>query len=526
MSGGKVTSPIRPLSRAILQIVCACAIPAVLVAMAAIYYHYSTMREDIVASSVRRTTAAAAHIDSVLSGVQIGLFTLSESAHLDSGDLRRFHAQAKNVVAYLNVAQSIYIVDRTGQQLANTLRPFGTVLPKSANQDFVERIVRDRKPHVSDLFVGAVSKKPMVAIGVPVLKNGEVVAVLAATINPDVLSEILVRQYLPVDWVISIQDSTGRFVARSRQIDRFIGQPAAPDLVRALSSKKSGTLQGVTKDGIVVLAAYTHLRNSGWSLAVGIHKGKLLDELHWTIAAALVAVFLISAIGFSVAIRIADRMKREISGLVPLAEALSRAEPVHPYACRFGETNEVVRALQLASDRLCQSEHKAFHDPLTGLANRQMMHSILPRYQSLCIRNSSCLSLLYVDLDGFKAVNDTFGHQAGDEVLCAAASRMSGSTRRSDVCIRIGGDEFIVILPETDEVAARVIGQKLVDLLSAPIDTSAGVATISASIGVACLPGGVGMIEDLLAKGDAAMYEAKRAGKRQVSCSSPLEVIV
>ena len=490
--------------------------------MVAIYYHYSSIRDELYASAVRRTTAVAAHVDSVLSGVEIGLLTLSESANLENGDLKRFHGQAKKVVEHLNVVQNIYVVDRNGQQIMNTLRPFGATLPQSANLDFVRQVITEKKVKTSDLFIGAVSGKPLVAIGVPVFKDGQVLYVLAATIQPRVLSAVLIRQYLPIDWVIAIQDSKARFIARSRHIDQFVGQPVPPDLARALSGKQTGTLQGVTKEGVVVVAAYTHLRRFGWSLAVGVHKEKLLNDLNWTIASALVAVFLISAVGFSVAMRIARRIKSEIVGLVPLAEALSRAEAVHPYRCQFAETNEVVQALQSASERLCEAEYKAFHDPLTGLPNRQMMHSILPRYQSLCIRNKTSLSLLYIDLDGFKAVNDTLGHQAGDDILCAAARRMLGAVRKSDVCIRLGGDEFVIILPETEKAAAQAIRQKFVDLLSIPIDTSAGNAQISASIGVASLPAGVGQLDDLLARGDIAMYEAKRSGKRQVTCSSIL----
>ncbi len=129
-------------------------------------------------------------------------------------------------------------------------------------------------------------------------------------------------------------------------------------------------------------------------------------------------------------------------------------------------------------------------------------------------RNGSKLALLFVDLDGFKSVNDTCGHDAGDAVLCAAASRMLARLRASDTVARIGGDEFLILLPDMkDAAAAGPIARSLIESLSAPYPACGNTVSIGASIGIAIYPDDGLTGAELRRMADAAMYEAKRHGK-------------
>ena len=154
-------------------------------------------------------------------------------------------------------------------------------------------------------------------------------------------------------------------------------------------------------------------------------------------------------------------------------------------------------------------------DALTGLLNRrgflQELQASISRHQ----RTGQKAALLYLDLDGFKRINDTLGHERGDQVLRQVSSQLKGCLRPYDRLARIGGDEFTVILDSLGSPAeAASVAQKLVHQVS----DQAGEGDLSGlgvSIGIACLPTDGDTVEDLLRAADTAMYEAKRGGRRQ-----------
>lgn len=150
---------------------------------------------------------------------------------------------------------------------------------------------------------------------------------------------------------------------------------------------------------------------------------------------------------------------------------------------------------------------RAGSDELTGLANRATFFAGLERVQEAGVTTS----VVYLDLDGFKAVNDTHGHLVGDEVLRQVAARLRSARRERDLCARLGGDEFAVMLPRTDRAAAEAIGRRLEALVSAPITTSAGMVMVGASWGVGTSDRETGPDQELVGRADAAMYAVKRA---------------
>lgn len=162
--------------------------------------------------------------------------------------------------------------------------------------------------------------------------------------------------------------------------------------------------------------------------------------------------------------------------------------------------------------------HQAQHDALTSLPNRILFLDRLDTALERAERHQECFALLYVDIDGFKPVNDNHGHSVGDEVLRQIGQRLAKAVRKTDTVARLGGDEFAVILEEVaSERAALQVGLKLCDALAAPyaLDLPDGLVTvrIGASIGVAVFPDHGRARNDLINAADAAMYRAKRNGK-------------
>ena len=162
--------------------------------------------------------------------------------------------------------------------------------------------------------------------------------------------------------------------------------------------------------------------------------------------------------------------------------------------------------------------HQAAHDSLTGLANRAQAMRLITAALSRAQRSGAVIGLLFIDLDGFKQVNDTLGHRAGDEVLRAAAGRMKEAVRAGDVVSRLGGDEFVVLLEPLDEQASAVgVAERLVDAVGQPMILSDGhEARIGASVGVAISQDASTDADLLLSEADLAVYRAKKAGRGRV----------
>jgi diguanylate cyclase (GGDEF)-like protein len=163
--------------------------------------------------------------------------------------------------------------------------------------------------------------------------------------------------------------------------------------------------------------------------------------------------------------------------------------------------------LQLLQGHLTELAHR---DSLTGLANRRYLELKL---DNLAKDNTTKLcALLFLDLDRFKAINDVHGHVIGDRVLSTMAARLRGVVRTSDLLIRVGGDEFAVLLENTNESGARAVASKIISALLNPVDGLSQPNSVGASVGITLFNSGSVMPRDILTQADSAMYRAKRRG--------------
>jgi diguanylate cyclase (GGDEF)-like protein/PAS domain S-box-containing protein len=182
----------------------------------------------------------------------------------------------------------------------------------------------------------------------------------------------------------------------------------------------------------------------------------------------------------------------------------------------------VVGAIVILNDitdrRLREQENweLAHFDTLTKLPNRTLFWDRLEQALLLAGRQPHTLAVLWLDLDGFKAVNDTLGHAAGDELLRQIGQRLQATIRESDTVARLGGDEFAVVLMTiTHPQDASVVAQKIIGRINQPFVLSQGPAQVSASIGIALYPDHASTARELAHHADLAMYAAKQAGKNR-----------
>ena len=180
--------------------------------------------------------------------------------------------------------------------------------------------------------------------------------------------------------------------------------------------------------------------------------------------------------------------------------------------CSEGQASRLIGTCQDITERKTlqrEVEHRTFHDALTDLPNRALFLDRLEHALAVARRTGERVSLLYLDLDDFKAINDNLGHAVGDEVLVALTHRLTGRVRASDTLARLGGDEFVLLLEGTTADGAAVVAEGLLCELQMPLDLAHGKRVVRLSIGIAVAedddePG------DLLRRADIAMYAAKR----------------
>jgi diguanylate cyclase (GGDEF)-like protein len=174
------------------------------------------------------------------------------------------------------------------------------------------------------------------------------------------------------------------------------------------------------------------------------------------------------------------------------------------------ESHRMILQLNTARER---ARHLATHDQLTGLANRSLFHDRLEQAVAGARRGRQKLAVLFVDLDGFKSINDTLGHAVGDGLLRGIARRIASCLRETDTAARLGGDEFAVMLTNLgNELDAATVARKIVAALGEPLQFRQQTTTIRCSIGIATFPRDAQDAEALLKRSDTAMYHAKQRG--------------
>jgi diguanylate cyclase (GGDEF)-like protein len=157
---------------------------------------------------------------------------------------------------------------------------------------------------------------------------------------------------------------------------------------------------------------------------------------------------------------------------------------------------------------------QARYDPLTGLPNRAMFCEYFTRALWRAERAGRRVALLFLDLNGFKAVNDSFGHAAGDDLLRAVAQRLEGIVRRGDFVSRLGGDEFTVVVEDLADEPLESLKAKIASALGTPFELHGHTVTVSTSIGISIFPDNGTEVDRLIELADESMYHAKREGKR------------
>lgn len=500
----------------LLGLVLLCVLPAALLSASLAVTNYWLQRERIYRDSVLLADHLGSLLDRELAAVASSLRVLSTSPELQTDDLAGFYRRAQAAVK-TQVANNYVLLDDHGAQHVNTIVPWGTPLPRSGPPEQLQQVFTRRDLVVTDLFVGPVTRLKLVAIGVPVLRDGRVAYCLASGVAPARIAALFGQTPLPEGWVAAVLDGSGTIVARTHDPQRFVGEKAVPAVLDLLRHPEIRSIEAVTKEGIPVVSSVARSGLSNWSVAVGAPRATLDAQLAQLVVWGGLSLALALGLGLWLAWRLAGRVTAAVRGLNDAALALGRGEVVVLPPQQLIEADAVGAAIVQAANILEQARHLAHHDALTGLSNRLLFDEMLGHHLADLGRRGGALAVLALDLDGFKAVNDQHGHAAGDRVLRAVGARMLATLRAADVAARLGGDEFAVLIAPTDAHQAQQTALRLLAALSAPFEGP--LPRISVSIGVALCDATEAGAPDpatLMARADQALYEAKRSGKARV----------
>jgi diguanylate cyclase (GGDEF)-like protein len=182
---------------------------------------------------------------------------------------------------------------------------------------------------------------------------------------------------------------------------------------------------------------------------------------------------------------------------------------------------QLLRAMRHSRERQsaqAQLQHGALHDELTSLAKRTLLSQRIANALARSRRSGNTFALIYIDLDHFKSINDTHGHDVGDAVLVAVSHRLKAAVREYDTVARLGGDEFAILLDTLEDAAeAEVVAQRVLQSLAPPVRVDCHDVGVTASMGISVFPEGGDAADTLLRSADLAMYSAKRAGRNTYS---------
>lgn len=282
----------------------ACILPGALMSTYFIVSDYQQQREQATQEAVATARAASASLDRDLASIESGLHVLATSSALDTDDLATFHRQAQQALPFQNITNYV-LIDAQGRQRLNTILTPTAPLPAQGGPAQLQGIFSSGQTVLTDLFVGPATGKPILAIGVPVQRNGKIIYSLNAGIFPDRVATVLQAQRLPPHWIGAVLDSRGILITRTQDVARFQGRPAMPDLVRMARHQREGVLETTTLEGIPVITAFS--RSSTWNLtvAIGVPKAGMEAGLKESLTMLLIVNTLLSIAAMWLAWRLA-----------------------------------------------------------------------------------------------------------------------------------------------------------------------------------------------------------------------------
>lgn len=482
-----------------------------------------------------RAETIAAEVDDKIAGTAQLLFGLARVPVLGGKDKQACSAFLADVLKEHPQYTGILTIRPDGNMQCDSLRS-GRSLNVSDRQYF-QRVLASRSLIVEPA-IGRLSGKGVLQIAYPVLNaGGDVSYVLLASLDMDGFGRA-VAQALPYPRMhFQVWNHDGSIV-----MDTPGPGPGrlsvGPELRQFMlqSPQQTLTLGSGEQSRIWAKATLPRSPNIGMRLALSVPEDDLNAQVDGQFKRALATLVVLSVLIFVVATALGEfavrRQTKRIMQAVSRMDAGDYSEPIgEPYP--RGELGQVMHAIDRMAESLAQQrreiaqnteslERQARIDALTGLANRHMLNLRLDQALAYARHAQRVAGVLMLDLDRFKTVNDSLGHNQGDLLLQEVARRLSECIREDDTVARLGGDEFVVVLADmARREDIEPVAQKILRALAAPLEVGSQVLSVTTSLGIAVFPRDGETADELLQYADTAMYRAKEQGGNAMTFFSP-----
>ena len=508
----------------------------VLIAVMPMFALYFSRLQSNRAQALAEARAHAANLAGDAAAVQAGL--AMKARHLlemvaQSPALRGTVEECEsflNWVQYLTLGQNsttwvtgLFIIDPTGKGICGTYSNMKSF--DISDREHFRQMLETKNFVTSEIILGRLSKRPVIAAELPVLNaKGEIEFVVGLGADLDRLNEIAVNARAKYNGLLLVLGSHGRVIANlpklaSGEISRDFDEPA---VIEALLRTNASIVSATDRSGARRIFGVKQLSN-GQIVAVGLDREAVLAPVERTFRMDLLFLLLVAAASVAAALLVAEfgvlrgvRLLKAAALRLKAGKMGLRVKLPLFVAAELHDLSKTYNAMTAEFERL------AYLDRLTGLPNRRYLE------RHLAGRNDndkhSRQAVLAIDLDGFKPVNDTHGHAVGDRVLAAVARRIAGVMAERGLLARVGGDEFVAVLPlpggECREVA-RDLAEQIRAALDTSIEVDHVVFAMGCSIGIAVVPDDATSLAGALVVADGALYEAKRAGRNRVIDNAP-----
>ena len=345
-----------PLRRRLFLLAAAGIVPLVVMSGIGFYALAQQQRTQAERIGLELARALATAVDAELRNSISVLQSLAITVPLDGNDLSGFQERTQRVLETQPNWAAVFLADPSGERLVDTRFRYGTMLPPIVEKESFDRVVRTRASTVGNL-----AKTPqgvlLFRVRAPVVRNGELRYVLTALVKPEAILEVITRQRLPDDWIISIFDANGLRVARSRAHKENLGGRASASLQALMASgAEEGVGQTRDLEGGRNYASFSRLKDSGWSAAPGIPATLVEGPAYRLLAIYGSGILLSIALGTLGAIGVARSINRPMGALRASAQALGRREALKPLDTSIQEIREVADALAIAADERTNGE--------------------------------------------------------------------------------------------------------------------------------------------------------------------------
>lgn len=473
-------------------------------------------------------TGAGAYIDSDLNSKKSLLQSIAEQIPADAlHDTSRVQQFISSRTALRESFSNVVAIDPAGNVIASITSSKPSEAVNVSERDYFRDTIMYHEGVVSAPFKSRLSGKPVVLITQPVTDHaGRLRFILGGALDlssPRIFGQLQALRpgktgylwLLTGDGEIILHPDTKRILQKAGREQGGMTESTS----NALGGFE-GWIEGTTESGVEALLTYRRLRTNDWIIASVYPIDEAFEPFKRIRGQAFAIALTVSIFAGIMGWLGVARLLRPLSALerhvAKLSDDNGNIEVFN--VLRQDEFGNLSRAFFALSKKRAAAETalevQAMTDPLTGLANRRMFDRTLALAYARAERSKSMLAVAYLDIDRFKAINDSLGHGIGDLVLIEFAQRLRAAVRITDTVVRIAGDEFTVIFENfTDHSDPDALGRKIIDAMTAPMQIAGRELQVSASVGI-CAGATAGMeLTDFIFRADAALYRSKQEGR-------------